>query len=107
MVSNEQAQNGITPNQQTTTHGNSLDSQQQTYVYQLRDQTTGEILKYGITSEPNPTDRYSTTYYAENNAQMQVITSYPNRLMARVQELQLTGGYVIENGRFPPLTFRW
>ena len=86
--------------------GNSLNSQQQTYVYQLVN-PAGEILKYGITSEVNPTDRYSTTYYAQNNAQMQVITSYSTRLMARVHELELTGNYVIENGSFPPLTFRW
>ena len=85
-------------------HGNSLDSQRQTYVYQLTDRTTGDILKYGITSQPNPQARYPAAFYEQNNAQMQVITSYSNRGFARAHELALTGGYFLGNGALPPLS---
>jgi RHS repeat-associated protein len=88
-------------------HGNSLDSQRQTYVYQLVDQTTNEVLKYGITSEPNPVDRYTAAEYAATNSQMQVLGSFSNRAYARIYELGLNGSYVIQNGRFPPLTSRF
>jgi hypothetical protein len=89
------------------THGNSLDSQRQTYVYQLVDQTSGDTLKYGITSEANPYSRYSANEYDSMNATMQILGAYPTRLMGRVEELRLNGNYVIQNGSFPPLTFRW
>jgi Possible hemagglutinin (DUF637) len=88
-------------------HGNSLDSQRQTYVYQLTDRDNGDVLKYGITSEANPFSRYTASEYDSMNADMQILESYPTRLMARVEELRLTGNYFIQNERFPPLTFRW
>ena len=89
-------------------HGNSMDSLRLTYVYQLIDQTQPDvILKYGITSELNPLDRYSNAEYAAMNARMQVLGAYPNRLMARVEELILNGNYVIQNEEFPRYTFRW
>jgi RHS repeat-associated protein len=77
--------------QQAVPHGNSLDSQRQTYVYQLTNQTTGEILKYGITSEPNPTDRYSPVEYAASNSRMEVIATYSNRGYARAHEIVANG----------------
>jgi RHS repeat-associated protein len=88
-------------------HGNSYDSQRQTYVYQLTDRTNGEILKYGITSEVDPLTRYSAAEYESMNARMQILGVYPTRLMARVEELALNGNYVIQNGNFPRFTFRW
>ena len=66
------------------THGNSLDSQRQTFVYQLVN-PAGDVLKYGITSEIVPQKRYSANEYAAMNAQMQVLGSYPRRFMARVE----------------------
>jgi RHS repeat-associated protein len=104
MVSNEQAQSGITSNQQSITHGNSLDSQRQTYVYQLTQVTTGEVLKYGITSAPNPTSRYPLTFYADTNSRMDVIAAYSNRGFARAHEIVASGLYVINNGQLPRLS---
>jgi RHS repeat-associated protein len=85
-------------------HGNSLDSQSRTYVYQLVDQTTGETLKYGITSNLIPQNRYSQTFYDATNSQMQVLSSWSNRGFARAVELGYTGGYFITNGQLPPLS---
>jgi hypothetical protein len=42
-------------------HGNSLDSPRKTYLYQLVDKA-GQHLKYGITSEEDPMDRYSQAF---------------------------------------------
>ncbi len=88
-------------------HGNSLDSSRQTYVYQLVQSGTDEVLKYGITSEVNPYSRYTASEYSKWNADMQILGLYPTRLMARVEELRLNGNYVMQNGSFPPMTFRW
>jgi len=88
-------------------HGNSTNSNLQTYVYELVDRATSDTLKYGITSEQNPRDRYNSDYYNANNADMVVLGSYSTRWMARAEELRLNGNYVINNGSFPPLTFRW
>jgi hypothetical protein len=85
-------------------HGNSFGSQRQTYVYQLTDQTTGEVLKYGITSAANPTARYSQIFYAATNSQMEVIAVYSNRGYARAHEIVASGLFVVNNGRLPPLS---
>jgi RHS repeat-associated protein len=85
-------------------HGNSLDSQRQTYVYQLTELSTGEVLKYGITSEPNPTSRYPGSFYVETNSRMDVIAVYSNRGYARAHEIVASGLYAINNGRLPPLS---
>jgi hypothetical protein len=90
--------------QQAIPHGNSLDSQRQTYVYQLTDQTTGELLKYGITSEPNPTSRYPLSFYTATNSQMEIIAAYSNRGYARAHEIVANGSYLIINGQLPPLS---
>jgi hypothetical protein len=94
----------VSPGQQAVPHGNSLDSQRQTSLYQLTDVTSGAILKYGITSEPNPTDRYSAAFYAATNSQMQVIATYQNRIGARIGEIGANIGYYYMNGQLPPLT---
>jgi len=104
VLNNEQAQSGATPNQQNIPHGNSLDSQRQTYVYQLTQVTTGEVLKYGITSAPNPTSRYPATFYADTNSRMDVIAAYSNRGFARAHEIVISGLYVINNGQLPRLS---
>jgi RHS repeat-associated protein len=104
VLNNEQAQSGTTPIQQDILHGNSLDSQRQTYVYQLTEVTTGEVVKYGITSAPNPTSRYPATFYADTNSRMDVIATYPNRGFARAHEIVASGLYVINNGQLPPLS---
>jgi RHS repeat-associated protein len=88
-------------------HGNSLDSLRVTYVYELVDRSTEEIVKYGITSEVNPYSRYTAADYLAMNARMEFLGSYETRWMARSEELRLTGNYVIENGRFPRYTWRW
>ncbi|MCK1511032.1 hypothetical protein IVB22_00270 [Bradyrhizobium sp. 190] len=85
-------------------HGNSFGSQRQTYVYQLTDQTTGEVLKYGITSAANPTARYSQGFYATTNSQMEVIAVYSNRGYARAHEIVASGLFVVNNGRLPLLS---
>ncbi|MFA5120974.1 hypothetical protein [Zavarzinia sp.] len=87
-------------------HGSSLESQRPTYVYQLVD-PKDVILKYGITSNPIPQSRYSTTQYAAMGARMQLLGVYPTRLQARVEEFGLHAKYFIENGRLPPLSSRF
>jgi RHS repeat-associated protein len=90
--------------QRAIPHGNSLDSQRKTYVYQLTEQNTRDILKYGITSEPNPTTRYSQSFYTETNSQMDVIAVYSNRGYARAHEIVASGLFVVSNGRLPRLS---
>jgi hypothetical protein len=51
--------------------------------------------------------RYTAAEYIETNSQMQVLASFSNRGFARAYELGLNGSYVIKNGKFPPLTFRY
>jgi hypothetical protein len=104
MLNNDQPQSGVTPDQQAILHGNSLDSQRQTYVYQLTEVTTGDVLKYGITSAPNPTSRYPATFYADTNSRMDVIATYSNRDFARAHEIIASGLYLINNGQLPPLS---
>jgi hypothetical protein len=45
-------------------HGNSLKSTKTTYLYELLDEE-GNHLKYGITSETNPLDRYSRAFLVD------------------------------------------
>jgi hypothetical protein len=62
-------------------------------------------LKYGITSEPNPTSRYPLSFYTATNSQMEVIAAYSNRGYARAHEIIATGIYSMNNnGQFPPLS---
>jgi RHS repeat-associated protein len=85
-------------------HGNSLDSPRQTYLYQLTDIYNGDILKYGITSNPAPEQRYTASFYAATYSRMDIIGSFSNRGFARAAELGLTGAYFIVNGQLPPLS---
>jgi hypothetical protein len=90
-------------------HGNSLNSPRQTTLYQLVD-PSGNIAKYGITSEPDPDDRYTTGYYNSGNPlgiklDMQRLATYPNRIDARFAEFVLNYNYFRAYRRLPPLTF--
>jgi RHS repeat-associated protein len=87
-----------------TVHGNDLSSSRSTVVYQLVDRRSGDILKYGITSELNPRDRYSSSYYQNNNAQMEVIARYRDRRTARVDEIHRVMYYFAQHGALPPLS---
>jgi hypothetical protein len=86
-------------------HGNALSSTRPTWVYELENASTGDALKYGITSATDPEDRYSQTFYRLTNSQMVLIQQYPDRATARSVELGLCTSYVAANGRLPPL--RW
>lgn len=54
-------------------HGNDLRNTKTNYGYTLRNKSTGEVLKYGETI--NPDTRYSTKYLEQNNAYMQIETT--------------------------------
>jgi RHS repeat-associated protein len=51
-------------------HGNSLDSLRPTTLYELMDKDTGQVMKYGITSEPNPLNRYGSKWLEEYNVDL-------------------------------------
>src|SRR5262249_20088420 len=86
-------------------HGNSLLSPRQTTVYQLVD-GDGNVLKYGITSEPVPEDRYSDAFYEANGASMETLATYPWRSIARADEFSRCTVYTVSNGHLPPLSSR-
>ncbi len=82
--------NGITFGTTTPNgvHGNSLSNPNTNYGYQLVDNSTGEILKYGETLYPDT--RYSKTYLESNNAHMEVLiegTKYDVHMWQRQQIL--------------------
>jgi RHS repeat-associated protein len=85
-------------------HGNALSSTRDTYVYDLEERNTGEILKYGITSEPIPEKRYTSSEYLATNSRMNVLAQYQWRVMARAHEFGLCGTFVAANGRLPRLS---
>jgi hypothetical protein len=87
----------------TLVHGNSLLSTRPTWVYELQD-ATGNTLKYGITSEIDPTDRYWTSFYVLTGSNMNILGQYPDRATARFVEIRLCAGYIAANGRLPPLS---
>jgi RHS repeat-associated protein len=86
-------------------HGNSLDSTRSTWVYQLVSNRNGAILKFGITSEPNPLKRYPAWFYEVGNFRMEPLARYPARAPARADELGRCTQYSITNGSLPPLSF--
>jgi len=55
---------------QSSLHGNDLRSPRPTWLYKLIDRSSGQVLKYGITSEPNPIDRYGISWLDRNNASL-------------------------------------
>jgi RHS repeat-associated protein len=86
-------------------HGNSLLNPNPTTVYELQSRTTGEVLKYGITSNADPTSRYSTQFYETFNAVMVPLATFSNRMPARMLEVLLCTGYAAtHNNNLPPLS---
>jgi hypothetical protein len=51
-------------------HGNSLDSPKPTWLYELVDRDTGQVMKYGITSNTNAQLRYTKKWYTTNNVDL-------------------------------------
>lgn len=68
------------------THGNSLSSQKPTWVYRLRSNSDGSLLKNGITSKAVPEKRYTKDFMKDKymDAYLQ-----PNRKAAYDTEYQL------------------
>jgi hypothetical protein len=85
-------------------HGNSLNSNRGTWVYQLVDRTSGEIMKFGITGRPIPEGRYPQWFYEATNTEMQRFSLEPNRGAARGAEFMLCKGYQAATGHLPRLS---
>jgi RHS repeat-associated protein len=81
-------------------HGNSLSSTKTNYGYQLVDKDSGQIVKFGITGNDNPVNRYSGPAYDRMNAQMQVVTQGAKPDM-RSWETQQIKGFESEFGNKP------
>jgi RHS repeat-associated protein len=91
----------------SSVHGNSLSSQRETAVYELRSLRTNQLLKYGITSQADPEDRYSSTFYLKTGSRMDILAIYNNRALARAHEFGLCSGYAfMHGGALPPLSGR-
>ncbi len=86
------------------THGNSRDQNRGTWVYQLVDRASGEIMKLGITGRPVPEGRYPQWYYDATNTQMIRFSLEPNRASARGTEFMLCKGYQAATGGMPKLS---
>ena len=85
-------------------HGNSLESTKPTWVYQLVSNRTGTILKFGITGELNPLNRYPAWFYEVGNFTMVPLAKYPTRAPARADERFRCSQYVATYGNLPPLS---
>jgi RHS repeat-associated protein len=82
-------------------HGNSNRSLRPTEVYNLVNQTSGEIDKIGITN--NPGGRYTDSYLRANNVRYQTIRQYSSRYPAVVHENIALVHFLVSNGRLPRL----
>jgi RHS repeat-associated protein len=58
-------------------HANSLNSRKPNWLYKLVDRNTGNVMKYGITSEPNPMRRYGQAYYDAENVDLVPLAKGP------------------------------
>ena len=81
-------------------HGNSLDYEGINYGYVLKDTTTGEVLKYG--ESINPQKRYTKAYLEKNNAKMYILTEGTKR---DVHQWQIDFNNIFKQytGRYPRL----
>ena len=86
-----------------TTHGNSLDCCKKAYGYKLVDRDTGDLLKYGETTEATPRNRYTQAYYDKENARMVVVTTGTKREMHTWQHLKILAYKASHGGARPPL----
>jgi hypothetical protein len=84
---------------QSDIHANRLDSSKTNYGYELRDQTTGDLLKYGETT--NPARRYSKKFLDKNNAEI-VIIAQGNKRDVHIWQHQRILDYKAQHGRRPP-----
>jgi RHS repeat-associated protein len=75
-------------------HGNSLNSTKKTTLYELVDAETGEHLKFGITSEANPLDRYSESFM--KNKEMLILDEGTRREMHELEH-----SLIVNNPRGP------
>lgn len=82
-------------------HGNSSNSMRGTELYYLVNNTSGEIDKIGITS--NPGSRYSQAYLTTENVTYVPQTQYTWRYAAQVDENIRLTFYRFENGQLPRL----
>jgi RHS repeat-associated protein len=87
-------------------HGNSLRSLRATWVYELRSNVDDSLLKYGITSDTPPEQRYTTMEMLEADAHMVRLEQFDTRLLARVNEFTLCTSFLSVNGRLPPMSAR-
>ncbi len=83
-------------------HGNSLMSPKLTYGYKLVDRDTDAILKFGITSNNVPLNRYSRPQYDYMNAIM-VPLNRGSRIDMRSWETSQIRNYELMYGTRPPL----
>jgi RHS repeat-associated protein len=86
-------------------HGNSLASTRPTWVYKLISNRSGDVLKFGITSESNPINRYPAWFYEVGNFSMVPLAQYPARAPARADEVSRCTQYTVTQGSLPPLSF--
>jgi RHS repeat-associated protein len=87
-------------------HGNSWLNPTPTTVYQLLSNVDNSVMKYGITNEANPMERYTQSFYQAANVRMDVITTYESRVPARMLEIMLCTSYTAANGKLPPMSGR-
>ena len=94
---------GPKPKKKQSTHGNSHDCCKKAYGYKLVDRDTGELLKYGETTEDNPINRYSQPYYESTNSRMVVMQTGTKKEMHEWQHLKILEYKAQNGGRRPPL----
>jgi hypothetical protein len=73
-------------------HGNSLDSPKDTVLYELVNKQTGDHLKFGITSNPTPTNRYTRKFLEDK--ELIILDRGPRRLMHEIE-----GSLILNNPR--------
>ena len=87
-------------------NGNSWLSPTPTSVYQLLSNVDNSVMKYGITNEGDPWNRYTQAFYDAANVRMDVIATFDYRAPARMLEVMLCTSYVAANGKLPPMSSR-
>ncbi|STQ89885.1 Cell wall-associated polypeptide CWBP200 [Iodobacter fluviatilis] len=92
-------------NKSDGTHGNCLTSDRKAVGYELRDINSGKIVKYGETTELNPSDRYSRTEYENMNARMFVVKRGTKCEMHKWQHEKILAYKATHNGERPIYNF--
>lgn len=87
-------------------HGNSWLNPTPTSVYQLISNVDNSVMKYGITNEADPSNRYTQGFYGAANVRMDVIATFDSRVPARMLEVMLCTSYVATNGKLPAMSSR-